>query len=188
VLTPEEHVGKIIELVTSKRGNYQALNLISSGQIQLTGEMPLAEMVIDFYDELKSLTKGYATMSYELIDFRENDLVKIDFLVNQKIVSPLSIIAHRSQADQKSRRICEKLKELIPRQLFEIALQASIGSRVIARETVKAFRKDVTAKLYGGDMTRRKKLLEKQKKGKKRMKMVGNVEIPQSAFLNILKK
>ena len=188
VLTPEEHVGKIIELVTSKRGNYQALNLISSGQIQLTGEMPLAEMVIDFYDELKSLTKGYATMSYELIDFRENDLVKIDFLVNQKIVSPLSIIAHRSQADQKSRRICEKLKELIPRQLFEIALQASIGSRVIARETVKACRKHVTAKRYGGDMTRRKKLLEKQKKGKKRMKMVGNVEIPQSAFLNILKK
>jgi len=188
VITPESYTGKIIELITSRRGSYHNMSLLSAGQLQIAGEVPLAEMIVDFYDDLKSATKGYATMSYELIGFRTGDLVKIDILVNQKIVDPLSIINDKGQADSKGRHICEKLKELIPRQQFDIAIQAAIGSRVIARETIKAFRKDVTAKLYGGDMTRRMKLLDKQKEGKKRMKMVGNVEIPQSAFLNVLKK
>jgi GTP-binding protein LepA len=188
VITPEEYIGKIIEIVTSRRGQYTGINLLSQGQMQVTADLPLAEMIVDFYDDLKSSTKGYATMSYEMTGFKEDNLVKIDILVNQKKVDPLAIIVHRSQAEEKGRVVCEKLKELIPKQLFEIAVQAAIGSRIVARETVKAFRKDVTAKLYGGDMTRRKKLLEKQKKGKKRMKMFGDVEIPQSAFLNVLKK
>lgn len=188
IITPEAYTGKIIELITSRRGAYTAMSLLSAGQLQITGEVPLAEMIVDFYDDLKSATKGYATMSYELLGFRTEDLVKIDILVNHKVVDPLSIITHKSQADSKGRQISEKLKELIPRQQFDIAIQAAIGARVIARETIKAFRKDVTAKLYGGDVTRRMKLLDKQKEGKKRMKMVGNVEIPQSAFLNVLKK
>lgn len=188
ILTPEAYVGGIIELLNKRRGNYEALNLLSEGQLQLTGRVPLAEMIVDFYDDLKSLTKGYATLSYDDIVLETGDLVKIDVLVNHNRVDPLSFIAHRSSSVDKGRHVCEKLKELIPRQQFEIAVQASIGSRVIARETIKAFRKDVTAKLYGGDVTRRKKLLAKQKAGKKRMKMVGNVEIPQSAFLNVLKK
>ncbi len=187
IITPQEYVGKIIEIVTTKRGSYHSINLLSEGQMQITAEIPLAEMVVDFYDTLKSATKGYASLSYDLDGFRPDSLVKVDFLVNGKVVDAMSIITHKSQAEDKARTICEKLKELIPRQQFEIAVQAAIGSRIVARETIKAFRKDVTAKLYGGDMTRRKKLLEKQKKGKKRMKMVGNVEIPQSAFLSILK-
>ncbi len=188
IITPEEYTGKIIELVTSRRGSYDSINLLSQGQLQITGEMPLSEMIVDFYDDLKSATKGYATMSYDLIGFRTETLVKLDILVNQRAVDPLSIITHKSQSEERGRQVCEKLKELIPRQQFEIAIQASIGSRIIARETIKPFRKDVTAKLYGGDMTRRMKLLDKQKEGKKRMKMVGNVEIPQTAFLNVLKK
>jgi GTP-binding protein LepA len=188
VITPEEYTGKIIELLSSRRGSYSSIGLLSAGQLQITGEMPLAEMIVDFYDDLKSATKGYATMSYELLGFRTESLVKIDILVNQKVVDPLSIITHKSQAESKGRQICEKLKELIPRQQFEIAIQAAIGSRIVARETIKPFRKDVTAKLYGGDITRRMKLLDKQKEGKKKMKMVGNVEIPQTAFLNVLKK
>jgi GTP-binding protein LepA len=188
IITPEEYVGKIIEIITSRRGNYNSINLLSQGQMQINGEVPLSEMIIDFYDDLKSATKGYATLSYEVIDFRADDLVKIDFMVNRKIIDAMSIITHRQTAETKARSICEKLKEIIPRQQFEIAIQATIGARIIARETIKPFRKDVTAKLYGGDMTRRKKLLEKQKKGKKRMKMIGNVEIPQNAFLSVLKK
>jgi GTP-binding protein LepA len=156
--------------------------------MQVTGEIPLAEMIIDFYDDLKSATKGYATLSYEVLDFRPDDLVKIDFLVNKKVVDAMSIITHRTRGDLRGREICEKLKTLIPRQQFEIAIQAGIGARIIARETIKPFRKDVTGKLYGGDITRRMKLLDKQKKGKKKMKMIGNVEIPQSAFLSVLKK
>jgi GTP-binding protein LepA len=188
VLTPEVYVGKIIEIITSRRGEYKELKLVSAGQLQVVGRIPLSEMIIDFYDDLKSDTKGYATLSYELEGYFPDKLVKIDILVNHKIVDPLSFMTHQSQAESKGRNVCAKLKDLIPRQQFEIAIQASIGSKVIARETIKAFRKDVTAKLYGGDITRRKKLLAKQAKGKKRMKMVGNVEIPQSAFLNILKK
>jgi GTP-binding protein LepA len=188
VITPEEYVGKIIELITARRGQYQGINLLSEGQMQVIGETPLAEMIIDFYDELKSATKGYATLSYEVLDFRADKLVKVDFMVNRKTVDAMSIITHKDSGEDKGRKICEKLKELIPRQQFEIAIQATIGAKIIARETIKPFRKDVTAKLYGGDATRRKKLLEKQKKGKKRMKMVGNVEIPQNAFLSVLKR
>jgi len=188
IITPEEHIGKIIDIITKRRGNYSLISPLSAGQMQVSAEMPLAEMIVDLYDELKSSTQGYATLSYEIIGFRAGDLVKIDILVNRNVVDPLSIITHRSIAEQKGREICEKLTELIPRQQFEIVIQAAIGARIIARETIKPFRKDVTEKLYGGDMTRRKKLLEKQKKGKKKMKMIGNVEIPQSAFLNVLKK
>lgn len=188
IITPEEYIGKIIELVTSKRGSYSTMSSLSIGQIQITCKMPLSEMIIDFYDDLKSTTKGYATMSYEILGFETEDLVKVDILAHSKIIDPLSFITHRQNAENKGRHVCEKLKEEIPRQQFEIPIQACIGARIIARETIKAFRKDVTAKLYGGDKTRRMKLLDKQKDGKKRMKMVGNVEIPQSAFLNILKK
>jgi GTP-binding protein LepA len=188
ILSPSEYIGAIMELLTTRRGFYKDVEYLSELQVQIKGEVPLAEMIIDFYDDLKSLSKGYATLSYELMDFRESDLVRVDFLVNKSVVESMAIMVHRSSAEQKGRSVCEKLKELIPRQQFEIVIQAAIGARVIARETIRAFRKDVTAKLYGGDVTRRKKLLEKQKKGKKRMKMVGNVEIPQSAFLNVLKK
>ena len=188
IITPEQFVGAIIQLIADNRGSYTGLSEISLGQMQITGELPLAEVIVDFYDDLKSATKGYATISYDPIGFRTEDLVKIDFLVNKEVVAPLAVIAHRSQAEHKGRHICAKLKELIPRQQFDIAIQAAIGARIIARESIKPFRKDVTAGMYGGDMSRRKKLLEKQKKGKKKMKMIGNVEIPQSAFLNVLKK
>jgi GTP-binding protein LepA len=188
LIAPEEYIGKIIELVTSRRGKYTTMSTLSIGQIQITCEMPLAEMIVDFYDDLKSATKGYATMSYEITGFVQSDLVKVDIMVHGNIVDPISFITHRTTAESKGRHVCEKLKEQIPRQQFEIPIQATIGARIIARETIKSFRKDVTAKLYGGDITRRMKLLDKQKEGKKRMKMVGRVEIPQSAFLNILKK
>lgn len=188
IITPEEYVGKIVELITGRRGIYQGINLLSLGQMQMTARIPLAEMIVDFYDDLKSATKGYATLSYETDAFEDGDLVKVNVLVNSNIVDPLSFITHRSRSLEKGRMVCEKLKELIPRQQFEIAIQAAIGGKVIARETIKPYRKDVTAGMYGGDMSRRKKLLEKQKKGKKRMKMIGNVEIPQTAFLNVLKK
>jgi GTP-binding protein LepA len=188
VLAPNNYVGSIIELITSRRGIYDDMSFLTAGQIQITGRVPLAEMIVDFYDDLKSATKGFATLSYELTGFQEGDLLKMDILVNSKVVAPLAVMVHRKEAEVKGRHICEKLKELIPRQMFEIAVQASLGARVIARETISAYRKDVTEKLYGGDRTRRMKLLKKQAKGKKRMKMVGNVEIPQSAFLNILKK
>jgi GTP-binding protein LepA len=188
ILAPESYIGGIIQLISDHRGIYTNMSFLSMNQVQITGEVPLAEMIINFYDELKSLSKGYATMSYELLEYRTQPLVKIDILVNGKEVAPLSIIDHRNRAEARGREVCSKLKELIPRQQFEVAVQAVIGGRVIARETIKAFRKDVTAKLYGGDITRRMKLLKKQSEGKKRMKMVGNVEIPQSAFLNVLKK
>jgi GTP-binding protein LepA len=188
IITPEKCVGSIIQLIADNRGMYTGITEISLGQMQITGELPLAEIIVDFYDDLKSVTKGYATVSYDPIGFRVEDLVKIDFLVNREPVPPLAVMAHRSQAEAKGRHICAKLKELIPRQQFDIAIQAAIGARIIARESIKPFRKDVTEGMYGGDMSRRKKLLEKQKKGKKKMKMIGNVEIPQTAFLNVLKK
>ncbi len=188
ILTPSDFVGGVLDLITSKRGIYQGMDYLTESQVQITGEMPLAEMIVDFYDELKSNSKGFGTLSYEQIEFRQTDLVRIDFLVNGKRIDPLSVMAFRGDAVDKGRHICGRLKELIPKQMFEIAVQASVGAKIIARETIKAYRKDVTAKLYGGDPTRRQKLLKKQAKGKKRMKMFGNVEIPQSAFLNILKK
>jgi GTP-binding protein LepA len=188
ILTPIQFIGGILELISDKRGVYDGMNYLTESQVQITGQIPLAEMIVNFYDELKSLSKGFATLSYEKIGFVESDLVKIDFLVNGKKIEPLSIMAFKGDAEEKGRIICSKLKDLIPKQMFEIAVQAAIGSKFIARENIKAFRKDVTAKLYGGDVTRRQKLLKKQTKGKKRMKMFGNVEIPQTAFLNILKK
>jgi GTP-binding protein LepA len=188
IITPEVYVGKIIELITSSRGYYEALNQMGIGQIQVIAFAPLAEVIIDFYDGLKSATKGYATLSYEIQEFREDKLVKLDFLVNGSRVDPLAIIAHTERAEEKGRQICAKLKELIPRQQFEIKIQASIGAKIVARETIKPYRKDVTEGMYGGDITRRMKLLKKQKKGKARMKVIGNVEIPQSAFLDVLKK
>lgn len=188
IMTPEEYVGAIIQLITESRGTYAQLNQMGVGQIQIIGEAPLSEIIIDFYDSLKSATKGYATISYDILGFREDKLVKVDFLVNHTPVKPLSIIVHRDQAEVRAREVCAKLKELIPRQQFEIAIQAAIGAKVIARETIKAFRKDVTQHMYGGDITRRMKLWKKQKEGKARMKMFGTVEIPQSAFLSVLKK
>ena len=188
IITPSAYIGKIIELITGHRGMYKAITELSMDQMQITGTLPLAEIIIDFYDDLKSATKGYATVSYESAGFRTDKLVRLDFLVNKSLVEPLAIIVHKDLAEAKGRAVCAKLAKLIPRQQFEIAIQAAIGSRIIARETVKAFRKDVTAGMYGGDMSRRKKLLEKQKKGKKKMKMIGSVEIPQNAFIDVLKK
>lgn len=187
IIAPTEYTGKIIELINDSRGECTAINSLSLGQIQITASIPLAEVIVDFYDQLKSGTKGYASMSYEISGYRASDLVKIDILLNGKIVEPLSVIVHKQNSEALGRRVCEKLKELIPRQQVEIAIQASIGSRVIARETIKPFRKDVTAKLYGGDITRRMKLLDKQKEGKKRMKSFANVNIPNDVFLNMLK-
>ena len=188
ILTPTEYMGGVIELIISKRGSYEEMAYLTESQVQITGRVPLAEMIIDFYDELKSLSKGFATLSYEPLGFENSDLVKLDILVNGKLVDPMAQMVFRGRAQDRGKQVTEKLKELIPRQQFEVAIQAAIGGRIIARETIKPFRKDVTAKLYGGDVSRRKKLLQKQAKGKKRMKMVGNVEIPQSAFLNVLKK
>jgi GTP-binding protein LepA len=188
VLCPEPNIGGVIQLISDHRGMYTNMDFLSMNQVQITGEVPLAEMIVNFYDELKSLSKGYATLSYELMEYRIQPLCKIDILVNGNIVAPLSIIDHKNRSEARGREVCEKLKTLIPRQQFEVAIQAAIGGRIIARETIKAFRKDVTQDMYGGDITRRMKLLKKQAEGKKRMKMVGNVEIPQSAFLNVLKK
>lgn len=188
ILTPEEYVGKVIELISASRGSYEQLNQMGVGQIQVVGKAPLSEIIIDFYDSLKSATKGYATLSYEEIGFEVENLVKVDFLVNHVPVSPLSIIVHRTSAEERGRVVSAKLKELIPKQQFEIAIQAAIGAKIIARETIKAYRKDVTQHMYGGDITRRMKLWKKQKEGKARMKMFGTVEIPQSAFLSVLKK
>lgn len=187
IILPEIYTGKVIELLNNRRGTTESIIALSIGQIKLACIIPLAEVIVDFYDELKSLTKGYASMSYEIFEYRKSDLVKIDFLLNTKIVEPLSIIRHRSIAEKVARIAAEKLKEVIPRQQIEVAIQAVIGAKVIARETIKPFRKDVTAKLYGGDITRRMKLLDKQKAGKKRMKSFGNVQVPKEAFLDFLK-
>ncbi len=186
IYSPQDFIGKIMELVQEKRGKF--LNMQHFGlQVQLTYEMPLAEMITDFYDRLKSVSSGYASLDWEFLEFRDVDAVRVDFLVGGEKVDALSQIVVRSKAEQLGRKLTEKLKEVLPRQNFAIALQAAIGGTIIARETISPFRKDVTAKLYGGDRTRKDKLLEKQKKGKKKMKMIGNVEIPQEAFLSILK-
>ncbi len=187
VHTPEEYIGSLLKLLQDRRGIQRSLDYISTKRVRLLYEIPLNEMIFDFYDRLKSISRGYASMDYELIDYRPGTLVKLDILVNSEPVDALSIIIHREYAEAKGRNICKKLKDILPRQMFRVALQAAIGSKIIARETLSAFRKDVTAKCYGGDITRKKKLLEKQKEGKKRMRQVGNVDIPQNAFIAIFK-
>ncbi|MEN8227441.1 MAG: translation elongation factor 4 [Bacteroidota bacterium] len=187
VISKSEYVGSIMNLCLDKRGTLKNQVYLTSSRVELTFEMPLAEIVFDFYDKLKSISKGYASFDYHPHGYQKADLVKLDILLNGEMVDALSTLIHRSNAYDFGRRICVKLKELIPRQQYEVAIQAAIGAKVIARETVKAVRKDVTAKCYGGDITRKRKLLEKQKKGKKRMRQVGNIEVPQSAFLAVLK-
>lgn len=187
VITTSDFIGPIMSLCLSKRGELIKQEYISGNRLELTFDMPLGEIVIDFYDKLKSISKGYASFDYHLHDFRESRLVKLDILLNGESVDALSTLTHADNAVTFGRRMCEKLKELIPRQQFDIAIQAAIGAKIIARETIKAVRKDVTAKCYGGDISRKRKLLEKQKKGKKRMKQIGSVEVPQKAFLAVLK-
>ncbi|HAW57837.1 MAG TPA: elongation factor 4 [Bacteroidales bacterium] len=187
IITKAEFVGAIMKLCIEKRGTLVNQTYLTTDRIELIVDLPLGEIVFDFYDKLKSISKGYASFDYHITGYKEANLVKLDILLNGDSVDALSTLIHRDNAYNFGRRICEKLKELIPRQQFDIAIQAAIGSKIIARETVKALRKDVTAKCYGGDITRKRKLLEKQKKGKKRMRQIGNVEVPQSAFLAVLK-
>ncbi len=187
IITRADYIGPIMTLCLGKRGELVKQEYISGNRMELTFDMPLGEIVIDFYDKLKSISKGYASFDYHLHDFRESKLIKLDILLNGESVDALSTLTHVDNAVRFGRRMCEKLKELIPRQQFDIAIQAAIGAKIIARETVKAVRKDVTAKCYGGDISRKRKLLEKQKAGKKRMKQIGTVEVPQKAFLAVLK-
>ena len=187
VITKTAYLGVVMTLCLDKRGILKNQHFLTTDRVELTFDMPLSEIVFDFYDKLKSISRGYASFDYSLADYREADLVKLDILLNDEQVDALSSLIHRGHSYDFGRRMCEKLKELIPRQQFEIKIQAAIGAKIIARETVKALRKDVLAKCYGGDISRKRKLLEKQKKGKKRMRQVGNVEVPQEAFLAVLK-
>ncbi|MBE7027681.1 MAG: elongation factor 4 [Ruminococcaceae bacterium] len=187
IMTPTDYIGSIMELCQDRRGIYHNMTYIDEGRAQLHYDLPLNEIVYDFFDALKSRTKGYASFDYEIAGYSQSDLVKLDILLNGDMVDALSFIVHSTKAYSRGRKIAEKLKESIPRQLFEIPIQAAIGNKIIARETVKAMRKDVLAKCYGGDISRKKKLLEKQKEGKKRMRQVGSVEVPQEAFMSVLK-
>jgi GTP-binding protein LepA len=186
IMAPAEYIGPIMTLGTERRGVYKNMTYLDTTRVEFDWEFPLAEIILDFFDRLKTISRGYASLDYEFLEYRVSDLVKLDMLINGDPVDAFSVIIHRDKAYDWGRKIADKLKELIPRQLFEVAIQAAIGNKVIARTTVKALRKDVLAKCYGGDITRKRKLLEKQKKGRKRMKQVAGVEVPQEAFLAVL--
>jgi GTP-binding protein LepA len=186
IYTPQEYIGAVMDLVIKKHGEYETTEYLDSSRVVLHYRIPLSEIIVDFYDRLKSVTRGYASLDYQFDDYRPGDLVKLDVLVNNEPVDALALIVHRDDAYHKGQKLVSKLKELIPRQMFAVPIQAATGKRIISRANVSALRKDVLAKCYGGDITRKKKLLEKQKKGKKRMKMIGQVEVPQEAFMALL--
>ena len=186
VIVPKDYVGSVMEVSQDKRGEYQSMDYLDTNRVMITYQIPLSEIIYDYFDRLKSTTRGYASLDYELSDYREADLVKLDILLNGDVVDALSSIVHKDRAVPRGRQLALKLKRIIPQQMFDIPVQAAVGGRIIAREDVKARRKDVLAKCYGGDVSRKKKLLEKQKEGKKRMKAVGSVDLPQEAFMAIL--
>ena len=186
IFVPSDYIGDIMKLCQDKRGTYISMEYIDKTRVNIHYEIPLSEIVYDFFDKLKSMTKGYASFDYDLIGYKTSDLVKMDILLNGEIIDALSVIVHKDFAYKRGKSVVENLRKMIPRQQFEVPIQASIGSKIIARENIKAVRKNVLAKCYGGDVSRKRKLLEKQKEGKKRMKMVGSVEIPQEAFLSVL--